>query len=109
MKKAIPFELEDGQIHIEVEDEDQNGTGFRRVGRGDEKESTAPKRFSDAIAGVKPAAEALLASFKEINTPSEIGLEFGLKFNAKVGAVFTTADSQATFKVSVKWTNKPAE
>ena len=42
-----------------------------------------------------------------MNTPDEIGLEFGIKFNAKAGAVFASVDSEATFKVSLKWKNSP--
>ncbi len=38
----------------------------------------------------------------------EIGLEFGIKCNARAGvAVFASVDSEATFKVSLKWKNKP--
>ncbi len=44
-----------------------------------------------------------------MNTPDEIGLEFGLKFNAKTGVIFASADSEATFKVSLKWTNEKKE
>ena len=47
----------------------------------------------------------MLESFKEMNTPDEIDLEFGIKFNAKAGAVFASVDSEATFKVSLKWKN----
>jgi len=46
-----------------------------------------------------------LKTFQEINTPAEINLEFGVKFNAKAGFIFASADSEATFKVSLKWKN----
>lgn len=50
----------------------------------------------------------LLDNLKELNTPDEINLEFGLKFGAKAGAIFASADSEAVFKVAIKWKN-PAE
>jgi hypothetical protein len=40
-----------------------------------------------------------------MNSPAEIGLEFGIKLNAKAGAIFASVDSEATFKVSIKWRN----
>jgi len=58
------------------------------------------------VARIKPAAEAVLNAFREMNTPDEIALEFGLKFTAKAGAVFVaSAGSEATFKVALKWKN----
>ncbi|MCK7576896.1 MAG: hypothetical protein MZV65_14195 [Chromatiales bacterium] len=41
-----------------------------------------------------------------MNTPTEIGLEFGVKFSAKAGAIIASVDSEAVFKVSLKWSNK---
>lgn len=107
MKKLVPFQINDDQIFIEVEDIDRDG-GFQRVGRRGDKDDPGDRRFADAIARVKPAAEAVLSAFREMNTPAEIGLEFGIKFNATVGAIFASADSEATFKVSLKWVNKKA-
>ncbi len=104
----MPFELEDGSI-VYVEVEEPEG-GMRRVSRGgEEKEAKAAKRFSDAMAHIRPAAQMVLDSFREMNTPDEIAMEFGLKFNAKLGtAVLASVDSTATFKVSIKWTNPKA-
>ena len=53
-----------------------------------------------------PAAELVLNAFREMNTPDEIGLEFGVKFNASAGAFLASAGSEATFKVSLKWKNE---
>ena len=38
-----------------------------------------------------------------MNTPDEIALEFGLKFNAKTGVIFASADSEATFNSTIKF------
>ena len=103
MKKIIEYNLDGDNVHIEVDsmpgDETYRGD---RTSRGIEK---AENSFKDAIKRIKPAAEAILESFREMNTPDEIGLEFGIKFNAKAGAVFASVDSEATFKVSLKWSN----
>ena len=57
----------------------------------------------EGITRVKPAAEAVLNAFREMNTPDEINLEFGLKFSAKAGAILASVDGEATFKVALKW------
>ena len=60
----------------------------------------------DAMVHVRPAAEAVLNSFREMNTPDEISLEFGVEFSAKLGAaVFASTEGEATFKVILKWKN----
>ena len=102
-KHVVEFILADSQpVFVEVEDTEE--TTRQRVSRGDTGLEHSGKRFLDAIAHVKPAAEAVLA-FRELNTPDEIGLEFGVKFNASAGAILASVDSEATFKVGLKWKN----
>jgi len=61
------------------------------------------------MAHIKPAAECVLQSFRDMQTPDEITLDFGISFNASAGVVFASASSQATFQVTLKWKNeKPA-
>ena len=107
MKDMMEYELEDGStVYVEIEGSEA-GDGMQRVSRSGERGERVTRRFSEAIAHIKPAAEMVLNAFREMNTPDEVGMEFGLKFNAKVGtAIFASVDSEATFKVSLKWTNK---
>jgi hypothetical protein len=74
-------------------------------GRGDEGSQTlqAERTFSQAVSCIAPIGNALLTSLKEINTPDEIKLEFGLSFNGKANLIFTSVDSAASFKVSITW------
>ncbi|MCP4344232.1 MAG: hypothetical protein GY795_01735 [Desulfobacterales bacterium] len=109
MKQLVEFQLDDGEIIFVETDDPGEAYGIQRVSAGQDGVEKAEKRFTDAMARVKPAAEAVLKSFQEINTPDEIGLEFGIKFNAKAGVIFASADSEATFKVSLKWTNPKTE
>ncbi len=106
MKKIVPFDLDGSPVYIEVEDFQEASTGIQRVARDNEEKEKSVNRFTDAITKVKPAAEAVLKMFQEMDTPDEIGLDFGIKFNAKVGAMFASVDSEATFKISLKWKNK---
>lgn len=104
MKKLIEFELDGQPVYVEAEVSEAEG--MRRVSRGGDNEpERAESHFVDAVARIKPAAEVVLNAFREMNTPDEIALEFGLNFSAKAGVVFASADSSATFKVSLKWKN----
>jgi hypothetical protein len=103
MKQIVQFDLEEaGPVMIEVEDT-ENHRGIERVSRTGEGILKAEKTFMEGISRVKPAAEAVLNAFREMNTPDEIHLEFGLKFSAKAGAILASADGEATFKVSLTW------
>jgi hypothetical protein len=104
MKKLIEFELDGQPVYVEAEVSEAEGVRLVSQGGNDEPEKAAA-RFTEAVARIKPAAEVVLNAFREMNTPDEIGLEFGLNFSAKAGVVFASADSSATFKVSLKWKN----
>ena len=78
---------------------------MQRAGRTDEEAKKAAERLSESLKHVKPAAGTVLNAFKGMNTPDEIGMEFGVKFSGKVGVMLASVDSEATFKVSLKWTN----
>lgn len=105
MKKLVEFELDGQPVYVETEISEQQGIELVSLGKEDEPEK-AIDSFEKVVSRIKPAAELVLNSFKEMNTPDEIVLEFGLNFKAKTGVVFASADSEATFKVSLKWTNK---
>lgn len=107
-KRVVEFKLDehdDSCVFIEIDDSEE-AYGIQRVSRTQDGIEKAENRFTAAIAHVKPAAKKMLEAFQEMNTPDEIGLEFGVKFNAKAGAILASVDSQATFKVSLKWKNK---
>ncbi|WYD81557.1 MAG: CU044_2847 family protein [Candidatus Electrothrix gigas] len=105
MKKLVEFNLNGQPIYVETEISEQQGIELVSRGKEDEPEK-ATDPFEKVISRIKPTAELVLNSFKEMNSPDEIELEFGLKFNAKTGVIFASADSEATFKVSLKWSNK---
>lgn len=104
-KAVLEFELKDGtSVYVEVPDT-VTDAGLHRVTRGGEDALRAETRFEDAVARIRPAAQVLLDNLHDLNTPEEIGLEFGLKFNARAGAIIASVDSEATFKVTNKWKN----
>ena len=116
MKKIVEFEVEGGPpVYVEVEaaraEEDEALAGFepvrRSLSRGPAGE--AGGRWRAAIEQVRPAVEDVVEVFRAVSTPDEVGVEFSLKLNTKVNAFVFSSDGEATFKVSLKWSNrKPA-
>ncbi|PID73407.1 MAG: hypothetical protein CSB33_04015 [Desulfobacterales bacterium] len=112
MSRCEKLETGDGLVMlIEVKDDEDDNGGMQRIsrgGRGDrdtDEEEKPPRKFEEAIRSIRPAADAVLRSLQGMNSPDEIGLEFGVKFSAKAGAFMISADSEASFKVALKWTN----
>lgn len=103
-KQLIRYRIDD-DTEILIEGLSEVGDGPQRIARGSNAEVEAGERFDSALARLRPAAEKVLDAFRELNTPSEIQLEFGVKFGARAGAIIASADSEATFKVSLKWQN----
>ncbi len=104
-KHLIEYPLADGSLVV-IEVEAPRGEGTQRVSRlGESIPERVQTSFNEAIARLRPAADAVLQAFQGLNTPAEIGLEFGVKFSAKAGAIIASVDSEAVFKVSLKWKN----
>lgn len=111
MKNLLEFKLDNGEsAFMQIEETDEQAQARQRVsrGRGDEESHSVPaeRTFTQAVSCIAPIGNALLTSLKDINTPDEIHLEFGLSFNGKAGVVFTSVESAASFKVSITWKNK---
>jgi len=102
----IEFKLADGTpVYIETAEVSPRGGGPQRVSRNTAGAQEAATRFEDAVARIRPAAQALLDSLSDLNTPQQINLEFGITFNAKAGVIFASVDSEAVFKVAITWKN----
>lgn len=102
-KHLIHYPLGDGTaIYVEAETLDSDS---QRISR-DEEIVEADENFKTALSRLKPAAELVLNSLKELNRPDEISLEMGVKFSAKAGIVLASANSEAVFKVTLNWKNE---
>lgn len=81
-------------------------------GRASRSKTEQSPQFEQAIAAIRPAADAVFSLLKEMNTPETIELEFGITLSGKVGAIFASAKTDANFKVKLAWkndsTDKPA-
>lgn len=64
----------------------------------------ANETFEAAVAKVRPAADALLASLSGLQaTPNEITVEFAVQLTAEAGICIATLGSSANFKVALTW------
>jgi hypothetical protein len=99
--KLKSFELNGEPVWVELQEVEAEDTGFQRAGRDGE----TSHRFETAIARIRPAAQAVLETLRELNTPKNIEIEFGIKFSGKIGAFIASADTDATFRVKLVWEN----
>lgn len=113
MKSIVRFELDDGSpIFLEVDEPDTTleQTGMGLVGRLDDVAQALAQRssirFDQALATVRPAADAVLARLRDLAvSPDTVSLEFGVKLTAAAGAVIASSGLEANFKVTLNWSN----
>lgn len=107
MKRLIEYPLKDGNlVLIEVEEPERPANSSVRGVQLPSHEviERATQSFEDALEKVKPAAGVIIAKLKELKPPpDQIGLEFGIKFSARAGAVIASAGAEANFKVTLTW------
>jgi hypothetical protein len=104
MKRLAQFPLQDGGfILVEVDGQEQPEPTMRGLAPLEVTEKAA-ETFDSALAKVRPAVEAMIASLRGLSqSPDSVGLEFGLKLNAAAGAVIASAAVEANFKVTLTW------
>ena len=96
-KQIVEYALvQGGSIYVEEE----LAEGGRIAKTGELRKSE--QKFEEVIGKIKPAAQALLNTIRELDT-DEINIEFGLKFNINTGIVFASADTETSFKIALKW------
>ncbi|MFT4929129.1 MAG: hypothetical protein ACI8WB_005259 [Phenylobacterium sp.] len=108
MKKVTSYTLDDGTVvGIELDDVEERSTAARSISRsGDQAEQTPPdSRFATVVDKIPALTNAVFAALKQIKEPKEVELEMGIKLSAKTGVVIASADSEAHFKLKIKWQN----
>jgi Trypsin-co-occurring domain 1 len=106
VKRLLSFPAEGGgTILIESDDPLPQGEVTRSLHPVNAID-TAQETFEAAVQRIKPAASAVLSTLRDLNTPDEIEVEFGIKLSASAGAFIASADSEATFNVRLNWKRK---
>ncbi|AXS39291.1 CU044_2847 family protein [Breoghania sp. L-A4] len=110
----LKYDTPDGEILIEVPDEDAQASSTRTKGFVPAGGAAAAKAaldegsFEAAITRVKAAGNALSETIAGIElTPETAELELTLKFVGGAGVVFASASAEAQMKVKLVWKPKP--
>lgn len=107
MKKFVQFETSNGnEFYVEVNEPSILEPTMRGSAIAESRGvmQTAAASFEKSLSPLKEISNSIINCIKEIaNSPDEIGVELGLKFNAKAGIILTSFDSEANFKISLKW------
>ena len=105
MRYLVEYPLEGGGS-VAVETDGTAGGAMRGWNR-DEATARASETFERAIDRVRPAAEAVLASFRDAaQRPDDIEIEFGIALTAEAGAVIARTQGEVHFRVTVRWTGQ---
>jgi len=109
----VQFDIGEGQVLLvetDVPEDLPQGVQLASNHGGDDDEQVVKsnKRFEEVAKGIAPVANTILQSLKEINTPKEIQLEFGVKLDFASNVLVAKASTEANFKIMLKWENKDA-
>ena len=110
MKNIVQFKAnDDSDLFIEVSDATDTlqlrGGGGAAETRG--IVDNAKESFEKALHPLKEVSNSIINCIKDIsNSPKEVEVELGLKFTAKAGIILTSLDSEAHFKITLKWVNE---
>jgi hypothetical protein len=91
-----------GSVDVELDEV----PGASRAGRQNAL-VTAQHSLEDALTGVRDAAAATIAQFKEMaEKPDEVEIEFGVKLNAEAGAIIARTGMEGHFQVTLRWSRE---
>ncbi len=107
MKKLIQFTTTDGNnFFVEIDEPvaAEAVRGYSEQGNTRGVLETAKQSFNDALKPLKEISNSIIDSVRQIsNAPDEVEVELGLKFSAQAGIILTSLDSEANFKITLKW------
>ncbi|MFE4422306.1 CU044_2847 family protein [Streptomyces sp. NPDC056817] len=81
------------------------------VSRAGDAVADAAASFEEGVDRIRnaAAAAAALRRLRDMpSPPSEVGLEFGVRFNAELGAVIAKSEAEAHLKVTMTWRSDTA-
>jgi hypothetical protein len=97
----------DGEVLVETNDI-QPGQG--QVSRSGEITVQAGQAIQEAFAGIRPVAEAVMASLGKLSLkPDEVEAEFGVKLTAETGVILAKAAAEGHVVIKLIWRPQLAE
>jgi hypothetical protein len=112
-RRLVQYDLESGGSILVWSDTDNAPLAGEPVTRGlrdveGQIVERAGRSFESALAQIEPAAETLIAQFRDLtHAPDEIEIEFGVSLHAQAGAIIAETSGDANFKVSLTWRHPP--
>jgi len=105
MKRLIEFSTDNGDsILVEVEQDESEEGGPRRISRTGEVIEEAKHSFDEALDKIKPVASTIIAKLRSLpDKPDAVEVKFGIKMNAVAGAVIACAGVEANYEIVLKW------
>lgn len=103
MKRLAQLELENGaKIDIEVETE---ADGSLRPFSGDKSEGPRVlAKLGELVDGVSGLARSVYEAVRAgAQAPSDINIEFGIKFGGKTGIILASGSVESHAKISLSW------
>lgn len=104
MTEMLRYEVGSGTVLVEVA---ENSFGVERPARNEQGITDAGRRLEDALAAIRPAANAAAEVLKDIGA-EHLELQFGVKLAGEAGAIIAQNCSEAHFIVKLSFTRPPA-
>ncbi|MET0981244.1 MAG: CU044_2847 family protein [Telluria sp.] len=105
MNKLIEFNDPNGTVVAESE-EVVTGSTVRGAGISQLTEKVG-KSLVDTLSVIRPVAEAALGACGEIAAlPDTVEVEFGLKFDVRIGAVIAHSSADCSMRIKLVWKPK---
>ncbi|MVN22257.1 CU044_2847 family protein [Mucilaginibacter arboris] len=107
MKNILQLEANDGSnIFVEISNEVQSEPMRGSITQNRGVIENVKEGFDQALYPLQQVSNSIINCIREIsNSPKEVEVELGFKFTAKAGIILTSLDSEAHFRITLKWTN----
>lgn len=106
MANYIETKTQNGfSLLIEVTEDSRGSAGFARsTETGDVSSEAAREAYGQTLATIRACANGVIDTLQGLeDQPSNASLEFGIKIDAKAGAMIAKSLGEGQFKVSLSW------
>ncbi|MFE7271734.1 CU044_2847 family protein [Streptomyces sp. NPDC057623] len=107
MTRLLRFPSQDGESVLVVEVAEDE-PGVVEVSRLGDAVADATASFEEGVDRIRNATVSALRRLRDMpQRPDEVSLEFGMRFNAELGAVIAKSQGEAHMKVTMTWRGAP--
>lgn len=104
MPKVVTEFSTDSGDPVRVEIEAPEGQGPVHVGRGGDVVEKASRSFNEALAGLRPIAEGILAQTTDLaRAPKGVEVSFGIRLSGEMGVILASSSAEAHVEVKLSW------